>query len=356
MRACVIRASGSLDHIQLTDVPDPPSPGGGQGRGPLGPRDVRVAIRAAALNHLDLFVVRGLPHQHQFPHVLGADGAGVVEAVGSDVSAVRRGDRVMINPGISDYSCEYCRAGEHSLCVAYQLLGEHLPGTICEYVVVPEQNLATIPTLSRPLSWAEAAAFSLVTLTAWRMVVTRARVAAGETVLIWGIGGGVALAALRIAKLKGARVIATSSSDAKLREAQRLGADIALNHRTHKVAREVRALTAKRGVDVVIDDVGEATWDESLGALGRGGRLVTCGATSGPQASFDLRRLFWYQWTIMGSTMGNAAEYREVVGLLGTGELRPIVDRVFPFQDARAAFERLERGEQLGKIVIQVAE
>lgn len=351
MRAWVIRATGSLDEIQLTDVPDPPDPAS-----PLGPRDVRVAIRAAALNHLDLFVVRGLPHQYRFPHVLGADGAGVVDAVGSAVIAVRPGDRVMINPGVSDYLCEYCRAGEHSLCVTYRMLGEHLPGTLCEYVVVPEQNLAIIPTLTSPLTWAEAAAFSLVTLTAWRMVVTRARVKAGETVLIWGIGGGVSLTALRIAKLKGARVIVTSSSDAKLREAQRLGADVAFNHRTHKVAQEVRALTAKRGVDVVIDNVGEATWDDSLRALGRGGRLVCCGATSGPQASFDLRRLFWHHWTIMGSTMGNAAEYQEVVRVLGAGELRPIIDRVFPFQDARAAFERLERGEQLGKIAVQVAQ
>src|SRR3990172_57360 len=348
MRACVIRATGGPDQIQLADVPDPLVP--------PGPRNVRVAIRAAALNHLDLFVVRGLPRDYRFPHILGADGAGVVDAVGAGVRAVKPGDRVMINPGISDYTCDYCRAGDHSLCVSYGLLGEHLPGTLCEFVVVPEQNVAVIPTLSPPLTWGEAAAFSLVTLTAWRMVMTRARVKPGETVLIWGIGGGVALAAMRIAKLRGARVIATSSHDGKLQEARKLGADVTLNHKTHKVSEEVRALTAKRGADVVIETVGEATWNESLRALGRGGRLVTCGATTGPKASIDIRRLFWHQWTIMGSTMGNESEYREIVRLLGTGELRPRVDRVYPFTEAREAFQRLEKGEQLGKVVVQVAD
>jgi len=348
MRACVIRATGSLDHLQLADVPEPAAV--------LGPRDVRVAIRAAALNHLDLFVARGLPHAYTFPHILGADGAGVVDAVGAEVGSVRPGDRVMLNPGISDYTCDYCRAGEHSLCVNYRMLGEQLPGTLCESVIVPEQNVAIIPTVTPSLSWAEAAAFSLVTLTAWRMVVTRAQTQSGETVLIWGIGGGVSLTALRIAKLRGARVIATSSSDAKLEAARRLGADVTLNHRTHDVAREVRTLTNKRGADVVVENVGGATWEQSLRSLARGGRLVTCGATTGPQVAIDLRRLFWHSWSILGSTMGNAAEYREIVRLLGSGELRPIVDRVFPLQEARAAFERLDKGEQLGKIAVEVSE
>ena len=348
MRAWVIRATGSLDRIELTDLPPAAAT--------PGPGDVRVGIRAAALNHLDLHVVQGLPLEYRFPHILGADGAGVVEAVGRDVAALRPGDRVMLNPGIADYSCEYCRAGEHSLCLNYRLLGEHVPGTLTESVVVPAQNVAVIPTLVPPLGWAEAAAFSLVTLTAWRMLVTRAQVRAGETVLIWGIGGGVALAALRIAKLRGAKVIVTSSSDAKLQAAKRLGADVTLNHTTQKISQEVRALTNKRGADVVVDSVGEATWDESLRALARGGRLVSCGGTTGPKVGIDLRRLFWYQWSILGSTMGNDAEYREIVRRLGTGELRPLVDRVYPFGEARAAFERLARGEQLGKIVIQVAE
>jgi NADPH:quinone reductase-like Zn-dependent oxidoreductase len=345
MHACGIRATGDLDQIQLLDLPAPPPPA---------PGEVRIAIRAAALNHLDLFVVRGLPHDIALPHILGADGAGVVDAVGDGVSRVKTGDRVMINPGISDYTCAYCRAGEHSLCTTFRMLGEHLPGTMAEWVVVPEQNVEFVPVLDPPLTWAEAAAFSLVTLTAWRMLVTRAAVQPGETVLVWGIGGGASLAALRVAKLRGARVIATSSSDAKLATARTLGADVVLNHRTQAVAREVRAHTGGRGAEVVVDNVGEATWEESLRALARGGRLVTCGATTGPKVVTDARRLFWHQFSILGSTMGNAAEYREVVRQLGGGHLRPIVDRVFPRAQARKAFQRLQAGEQMGKICVEI--
>ena len=204
------------------------------------------------------------------------------------------------------------------------------------------------------LSWAEAAAFSLVTLTAWRMLVTRAQLKADETVLIWGIGGAVSLAALHIVKLLGARAIVTSSNDAKLAAARKLGADVALNHRTQKVGQEIRSLTNKRGVDVVVDNVGAATWDDSLRSLRRGGRLVICGATSGPQVSLDLRRLFWHHWSILGSTMGNAAEYAEIVRRLGKGELRPIVDRVYPLEKARDACERLAAGAQMGKVVVEL--
>jgi len=346
VRAAVLTATGGLDHLKIKDVPDAPAPG---------PGEVRVALRAAALNHLDLFVAAGLPGTaDRFPWIVGADGAGTVETVGPGVTSVAPGDRVMLNPGISDYSCEFCRAGEHSLCVSYRLLGEHLPGTLAEFVTVPAHNVARGPNLSPPLTWGEAAAFSLVTLTAWRMVVTRAQVRAGETVLVWGIGGGVSLAAMRIAKLFGARVIVTSSNEAKLAAAKQLGADVTYNHKTQKVAHEIRALTNKRGVDVVIENVGAATWDDSLRSLRRGGRLVTCGATSGPQVGLDLRRLFWHHWSILGSTMGNAAEYAEIVRRLGQGELRPVVDRVFPLARAREAYERLEKGEQLGKIVIEI--
>src|SRR2546422_7485101 len=213
MRAWVIRPPGGPARAGPPDVPPPAAT--------PGPRDVRVRIHAAALNHLDLFVVQRLSLEYRFPHILGADGAGVVEAVGRDVATVRPGDRVMLNPGIADYSCEYCRAGEHSLCRNYRMLGEHLPGTLTESVVVPEQNVALIPTLVPPLGWAEAAAFSLVTLTAWRMLVTRAQVRAGETGLLWGIGGGVSLAAVRIEKLRGAKLIVPSPSDGKVPSAER---------------------------------------------------------------------------------------------------------------------------------------
>jgi len=347
VRAVVLTATGGIEHLQISAVPDAPAPQAGE---------VRVAIRAAALNHLDLFVADGLPGvADRFPHIVGADGAGVVESVGPQVTAVRRGDTVMLNPGVSDYTCEFCKAGEHSLCVTYHMLGEHLPGTIAELVTVPVQNVARIPALSPELTWAEAAAFSLVTLTAWRMLVTRAQLRTAETVLVWGIGGGVSLAALRIAKLFGARVIATSSDDAKLAAAKQLGADVTLNHKTQKVSQEVRALTNKRGVDIVVENVGAATWDDSLRCLRRGGRLVTCGATSGPQVSLDLRRLFWHHWSLLGSTMGNAAEYAEIVRRLGNGELRPIVDRVYPMAQVRQAYERLAKGEQLGKVVVEVS-
>ena len=346
MRACVLTAIGGIDKLQTTDIPDAPTPKMGE---------VRVTLRAAALNHLDLFVADGLPGTaERFPHIVGADGAGTIESVGAGVLDVRPGDRVMLNPGIPDYTCEFCRAGEHSLCVHYRLLGEHLPGTAAELVTVPAHNVARIPNITPELTWPEAAAFSLVTLTAWRMVVTRAQVKTGEIVLVWGIGGGVSLAALRIAKLFGARVIVTSSDDAKLAAARKLGADVTLNHRTQKVAQEVRALTNKRGVDVVVDNVGAATWDDSLRCLRRGGRLVICGATSGPQVGLDLRRLFWHQWSILGSTMGNAAEYAEIVRRLGNGALRPIVDRVYPMAAVRDAYAHLAKGEQFGKVVLEL--
>lgn len=349
MRAFVLTGHGDFSRLALTDVPAP------EVRGPL---DVKIRLRAAALNHLDLWTVRGLPGLSlRFPHILGGDGAGIVEAVGSDVTRVKVGDAVLFNPGISCYRCEYCHAGEHSLCVDYRLLGEHVAGTLAEYIVLPEPNVFPIPVPPAPhppISFPEAAAFSLVTLTAWRMVMTRARVKPGDTVLVWGIGGGVASAAVRVAKLAGAFVIATSSSAGKLARARELGADVALDHTAVDVAREVRSLTGKRGADVIVEHVGEATWEQSLRALGRGGRLVTCGGTTGPMLTVDVRRLFWYQWDILGSTMGNAEEYRAIVRLLGQGKLRPVVDSVIPLADARQAFERLAAGDQLGKVVVEI--
>jgi NADPH:quinone reductase-like Zn-dependent oxidoreductase len=282
---------------------------------------------------------------------MGADGAGVVDQCGPAVTRVRPGDRVMLNPGVSCGTCDWCLTGEQPLCPNFQMLGEHRSGTSAEYVVVPERNLAL---LSPTMPWNEAAGFSVATLTAWRMLVTRAKLLAGETVLIWGIGGGVALAALRVAKLIGARAIVTSSSDEKLSRAKALGADEALNHSKIDVAQEVRRLTGRRGAEVVVDSVGEQTWEQSLRCLSRLGRLVTCGGTTGPRVTTDVRRLFWYQWTILGSTMGNQEEYRRVSALAAQGALWPLVDKVYPLTQARNAFARLRAGDQMGKILIEV--
>ena len=349
MRALVIRGHGDTTQVAVADVPAPII---------SRPSDVLVELKAAALNHLDLWTVQGLPGLTlSFPHILGADGAGVVADVGSDVAQVRRGDRVMINPGLSCYRCAECARGEHSLCESYRLLGEHAPGTFAQYIVVPEQNLAPVPTLAKgtePLSWGEAAAFPLVTLTAWRMLVSRAAVRPGETVLIWGVGGGVSLTALRVAKLCGARVIVTSSSEAKLAAARALGADEVIDHATEDVVAEVRKLTQKRGVDVIVENVGAATWERSLRMLARRGRLVTCGATTGPKVEMDVRRLFWHQWSIMGSTMGNAEEFRQIAVMLKRGQLRPVIDAMFRLERGAEALERLQRAEQFGKIVLEI--
>ena len=344
MRALTISAHGGLERVELRDDLAVP---------PLrSAADVRVRITAAALNHLDVFVVGGLPGVTITPPwVLGADATGVVEEVGDGVTGLAVGDTVIVNPGISCRQCEYCRDGEQSLCVRFGLLGEHHPGVFAEHAVLPAANLRRVPaSIPAPVR----AAFTLATLTAWRMLVTRAAVRAGEDVLIWGIGGGVALQALQIAKQRGARVWVTSGSDEKLARARALGADETLNHRTQDVVREIRGRTAKRGMDVVVDSVGEATWSRSLGVLGRRGRLVTCGATSGPVVETDVRRLFWNQWSILGSPMGNDAEFDAVVAELSAGRLLPVVDTVLPLAEGRAAFERLGDGEQFGKVVLQV--
>lgn len=344
MRALTISSHGELDRIELRDdlaVPEVRQP-----------TDVRIRVRAAALNHLDLYVVRGLPGVSiKPPWLLGADACGVVDAIGNDVTGLAVGDFVVVNPGVSDRTCEYCRDGEQPLCPKFGILGEHLPGTIGEYIVLPAVNLRPIPaTVPVP----QAAAFTLATLTAWRMVVTRARVRESDDVLIWGIGGGVALAALQICKQIGARVWAVSSSDEKLSRAAKLGADELLNRSQMEIGKAIRERTAKRGVTVVIDNVGQATWSQSLLALGRRGRLVTCGATSGPIVATDVRRLFWNQWSILGSTMGNDAEFDAVVAELRAGRLQPPIDSVYPLAQGRAAFQRLASGQQFGKVVITV--
>ena len=345
MRGLTISAHGGLDRIELRD--DLPVPELSH------ETDVRVRIRAASINHLDLFVIGGLPNVHITPPwVLGSDGMGVLDSVGSAVTSVSPGDTVLINPGISDRTCPYCLAGDQPLCLHYAILGEQRPGTLTEFVVVPEVNVARIPATSDE---AEAAAFTLATLTAWRMLVTRADLQPGEHVLIWGIGGGVALASLQIAKLIGAHVTVTSSGDDKLARARDLGADDTINYVGVDVGREMRRRTQKRGVNVVVDTVGEATWTQSLGALGKKGRLVTCGGTSGPMVTTDVRRLFWNQWSILGSTMGSESEFQAIVAHFNAGRLRPPVDSVYPLADGREAFERMQNGEQFGKLVMRVA-
>jgi NADPH:quinone reductase-like Zn-dependent oxidoreductase len=343
VKALLLTETGGLEHLQSGDMPRPVL---------SAPGDVRVRLRAAALNRLDLWVVGGIPGmRYALPHLLGSDGAGVVEEIGPGGSPFQVGDRVLINPGISCGECDWCAAGEQPLCQAFGILGEHRPGTLAEEIVVPGRNLALVPA---GWSWAEAAALPLATITAWRMLTTRAALGPGETVLIWGIGGGVALAALRIARLLGARVIVTSGSAEKLARAGELGADLGINHATEDVPRVVREYTGRRGADVVIDSIGEKTWERSLRCLARRGRLVVCGATSGPMVTTDLRRLFWYQWSLLGSTMGSDAEFRAVAAESAAGRLRPEIDRVFPFADAIAAFRRLESGAQFGKVVVEM--
>jgi NADPH:quinone reductase-like Zn-dependent oxidoreductase len=344
VKALALDGVGGLEHLALHDLPRPELEAAG---------DALIRVHAAALNRLDLFVTDGVAGvDYRFPHIVGSDGAGVVEAVGSAVTGIRAGDRVMINPGIACGRCTACLAGEESLCATFRVVGEHRSGTAAEYVVVPAVNLAAVPPA---MPWAQAAAFSLATLTAWHMLATRAALQSGETVLVWGIGGGVALAALQVARYLGARVIVTSGSDAKLEAARRLGADATVNHATQDVVAEVRRLTDRSGADVVVDSVGQARWQDSLRAMRRGGRLVICGATTGPMVQLDLRRLFWRQWSILGATLGGRREYAAIVALAHEGLLWPVVDSIVPLERATEAFGRLQRGEQTGKLVIEVA-
>jgi NADPH:quinone reductase-like Zn-dependent oxidoreductase len=344
MRALTIGGHGGFDRIEFrTDVPVPVIDS---------PRDVRVRVHASSLNHLDLFVVAGLPRVTiTAPWVLGSDAVGVVESVGAEVTTVSVGTRVVINPGIGCGDCEYCRDGAHPLCVKFMVLGEHRTGSFCDFVVVPATHVMPIPD-SIPDD--VAAAYPLAALTAWRMMVTRAQVDASDLVLIQGIGSAVAIAGLQIAKNRGAQVWVTSSSDDKLAKARALGADETFNYRTQDVAKEVRARTGKRGATLVMDNSGTAGWKSSLGALGRRGRLVTCGATTGHSVETDLRRLFWNQWTIMGSTMGSEQEFAAIVAELIAGRLTMAVDSVFPLEGGRKAFERVASGSHFGKVVLRI--
>jgi len=341
MKAVRFHEFGGPQVLRYEDVPVPKP----------GPGEVLVALRAASINHLDLFTRAGGIPKTPLPHIGGADGAGVVAANGPGATKFAEGSRVFFDPGLSDGTCENCVRGEHSLCDRWEILGEHRDGTFAQAVVIPEVNLRPIPDR---LSFEEAAAFPLVFQTAWRMVVSKARVRPGETVLILGIGGGVAIAALQIAKHAGARVFVTSSSDHKLERARGLGADVAINHTRVDFSKEVWTITEKRGVDVVIESVGAATWAASVRALAKGGRLVTCGATSGPKPDEDIRRIFQKQITIYGSTMGTRHDWEQLNEELKAGALKPVIDRTYPLADAAAAQERMEAAEQFGKLVLTI--
>lgn len=313
-----------------------------------GPGEVRIAIRAAALNHLDIFVRDGIPGV-PLPQIPGADGAGIVDAIGEGVRGFAAGDRVLIQPGLYCADCEFCRRGEQSICVTYKIVGEHVPGTFAEKVVVPARNVFPIP---ERLSFGEAAAFPLVYQTAWRMVLTRGDLRPGQTVLLHGGGGGVGGAVLEIAKLVGGRVFATTSGEEKARRLSEAGTEVVFDYTKQDIAREIRALTDKRGVDLVVDCVGEKTWMTSLKCAANGGRIVTCGATTGPNPKEEIRLIFWKGLSILGSTMASDGEFRTMLSAVAAGKLTPRIDSTFAFSRAREAYERMERGDQYGKIVL----
>ncbi len=342
MRAAVFYEHGGIDKLVMADVPQPT----------VGAGDVLVRVHAVALNHLDLFVREGIPGLRlTLPHIGGSDIAGVVAEVGADVRGVPVGQRVVINPSLWCGQCEFCVAGEHCLCVNFGILGEHAPGGTAEYVAVPARNILPIPD---SLDFAHAAASPLVFQTAWRALITQARLRAGETVLILGASGGVATAAIQIAKLAGAYVYAVTSTAEKAEQARSLGADEIIDRTASDFSREVWQRTGKRGVDVVLENTGAATWKGSLRSVRKGGRIVTYGATTGPMGETDIRVIFWKQPFIIGSTMATQAEFNQVMGLVFQGRLRPIVDRVLPLADIQDAQRALEAGDQFGKIVLSV--
>ena len=317
MKAIRIHEDGGLDVLRYEDAPDPVA----------GADEVLVQLRAASMNHLDVWVRKGLPSAPK-PHILGSDGAGI---------RVDTGERVVINPGLE--------RGERIITI-----GEHTEGTHAELIAVPGTNVHPIPD---ELSFEEAAAFPLVFETAWRMLVTKAALRPDEWVLVWGIGGGVATASLAIAKSLGARVVVTSSSDSKLARARELGADATVNHASEDVAARVKELS-EGGVHVVVETVGADTWQTSLAVARAAGRICVCGATSGPNPPAGLHRMWWKQLTIYGSTMGSAADFAAVYDLVTSGRVKPVIDQVFPLSEAAAAHERLESGQQLGKIVLRI--
>ncbi len=342
MRAIVIERHGGPEVLALKDVPEPE----------LGHGEVLIRVRACALNHLDLWMRRGIPGvELPLPRIPGSDIAGQVAKLGPGVARWKVGDKVIVAPGVGCHQCEMCLAGLDNQCRDYGLYGESRDGGCAEFVKAAEIDLLPLP---KGLGFEDAAAVPLVFLTAWHMLMTRAQLKPGEDVLVLGAGSGVGSAAVQIAKLVGARVLATAGSDAKLEQARTLGADALINHKTQKIHEVVKELTRRRGVDVVFEHVGAATWESSMRSLAPGGRLVTCGATTGPEAKIDIRRLFHNQWTVLGSFMGTRGELHTVLQLVEQGKLRPVVDKVFPLAEAAKAHAYMENREQFGKVVLNV--
>lgn len=338
MRAAIFSENGGPEVVGIRDVavPEP------------GAREVRLQVAAAGMNHLDLWVRRGIGIETTMPHVGGSDVAGVVDALGPGVSDARLGDRVVVDPSISCGECEWCAAGEEPLCVRYRILGEHTNGGFAEFVVVPARNLMRVPD-GYPLETAAAA--PLAFLTAWRGLITRGRLQAGESVLITGASGGVATAAIRIAKHRGASVYAVTTTE-NVERVRALGADVVYDRTNVDFAREIWRDTRKRGADVILDSVGEKTWAQTTRSAARKARIVVYGATTGPRLEIDGRVLFWKQLEILGTTMSSRSEFREVMALVFSGAFEPVIDVVWELERAREAHERLEAGRQFGKIVL----
>lgn len=342
MQAAFLTGHGGNEVVRTGTRPAPR-----RGRG-----EVLVRMHAATLNRVDLYMRdSGEGITHTLPQIIGVDGAGVIEAVDDDETLLAPGQRVTLYPGITCGRCEFCRRGEPVLCTTYRILGEHRDGTFAQLVAVPAANAFVIPD---GLDFAEAAALGVNHLTAWRMVFTKARLKAWETVLIFGIGSGVSLAALQLARLVGATTIVTSRDPDKLERARAAGADHVIADPPRAIPRRVMEITGGRGVDVVIENVGAAVWDAALRSLVRGGRLVTCGATSGDQPGADLRRMFIRQLQVIGSTLGDPDEFRALLAVAGQGRVRPIIDGRHPLDQVHAAFDRLESGRQFGKVVIDI--
>src|SRR5574340_608381 len=340
MKVARIHSHGGPEALVYEDAPEPR----------IRADEILIRVRACALNHLDLWARQGLPGVRiPMPHVLGSDIAGEVVAVGELCRRVKPGWRVLLSPGLSCRQCDQCVAGRDNFCRSYTLFGYGVDGGDTELMAAPEYTAIPIPD---DMTFENAAAVPLVFLTAWHMLTARARLRMGEDVLVLAASSGVGSAAVQIAKLHHCRVIATAGGEAKLARARELGADHVIDHYSQDISAEARRITGKRGVDVVFEHVGTATWQKSMESLAPGGRLVTCGATTGYDARVDLRFLFNRQYSLLGSFMGTLGELREVLKFVFRGQLRPVIDRVYPLAEIRAAHERLENKEQFGKIIV----